>query len=220
MKMTMVIYIKLKQTLPVFRKCIININKKGHIINKFLFVNDMPLLVLKMNMQGITCRIREKNGKYKATIKAHKQGNKECSIEKTKEVLDKYDDSLFSGMHLKLQGSLRTERVILYSDDKCEAVLDKNIYLGMTDYELEVEYLPEHEEQATILIDFYMSLLYPLKQWSCILSQRVSKCKSERFFEHKKVRESFLKHDNCSLNDCEMQKFSKLIEDYSPPSAI
>ncbi len=140
---------------------------------------------LKMNMQGITCRIREKNGKYKATIKAHKQDNKECSIEKTKEASSKYDDSLFSGMHLKLQGDLTTERVILYSNNGCEVVLDKNTYLGMTDYELEVEYLPEHEEQATKLIYRYMSLLYPLKHWMYNLSQRGSQSKSERYFERK-----------------------------------
>ena len=36
----------------------------------------------------------------------------------------------------------------------------------------------------------------------------------------RKVRESLLKYDNCSLDDYEMQKFSKLIENYSPPSAI
>lgn len=36
----------------------------------------------------------------------------------------------------------------------------------------------------------------------------------------KKVKEIFLKHENCSLNDYEMQKFNKLIEDYSPPPAI
>ena len=140
---------------------------------------------LKMNLQGITCRIREKNGKYKATIKAHKQANKECSIEKTKDALNKYDDSLFSGMHLKLQGSLTTERVILYSDNGCEVVLDKNMYLGMTDYELEVEYLPEYEEHASKLIYRHISFLYPLKLCMLILSQRVSKSKSERFFEYK-----------------------------------
>lgn len=140
---------------------------------------------LKMNMQGITCRIREKNGKYKATIKAHKQENKECSIEKTKEALNKYDDSLFSGMHLRLQGSLITERVLLYSNNGCEVVLDKNTYLGMTDYELEVEYLPEYEDHATELIYRYISFLYPLKLCMLILSQRVSMSKSERFFERK-----------------------------------
>lgn len=139
----------------------------------------------KMNMQGITCRIREKGGKYKATIKAHKQSNKECSIEKTKDALNEYDDRLFSGMHLKLQGSLTTERAILYSDNECEVVLDKNTYLGMTDYELEVEYLPGFEEYATELIYRYINIMYPLKICMLILPQRVSKSKSERFFERK-----------------------------------
>lgn len=139
----------------------------------------------KMNMQGITCRVREKDKKYKATIKAHKQANKECSIEKTKDALSEHDDRLFSGMHLKLQGSLTTERIILYSNNGCEVVLDKNTYLGMTDYELEVEYLPEYEDHATELIYRYISFLYPLKLCMLILSQRVSKSKSERFFERK-----------------------------------
>ncbi len=140
---------------------------------------------LKMNTLGITCRIREKNGKYKATIKAHKQTNMACSIEKSKEVIDQYDDSLFSGMHLELQGKLMTERIILFSDGRCEVVLDKNTYLGITDYEMEVEYLPEYEKCAINLIYQYMSILYPLKPLMNILSHKVSKSKSERFFEHK-----------------------------------
>ncbi len=140
---------------------------------------------LKMNTQGITCRIREKNGKYEATIKAHNQTNKECSIEKTKETLNEYDDTLFAGLHLKLQGSLITERVVLYSDSKCELVLDKNVYLGMTDYEMEVEYSPEYENETINLIYRYMLLLYPTKVCIFILFHRVSKSKSERFFERK-----------------------------------
>lgn len=141
---------------------------------------------LKMNAQGITCRIREKNGKYKATIKAHKQANEECSIEKTKEALNQYDDSLFSALHLKLQGSLITERVIIFSDDRCEVDLDKNIYLGITDYEMEVEYSPKYEEYAKNLIYQYMNKIYPLKPWTHILSRNISKSKSQRFFEQKK----------------------------------
>ena len=33
----------------------------------------------------------------------------------------------------------------------------------------------------------------------------------------KKVRDSFLEHDKCSLDDYEIQRFNKLIEYYSPP---
>lgn len=142
---------------------------------------------LKMNMQGITCRIREKNGKYEATIKSHKQGNKDCSIEKTKEVLNKYDTSLFAGLHLKLQGDLTTERVIIYSDGTCEVVLDKNTYLGVEDYELEAEYLPEYEDRVTKLIYDYINLLCSCKQLMQNFSRRSSKSKSERFFERKQA---------------------------------
>lgn len=34
----------------------------------------------------------------------------------------------------------------------------------------------------------------------------------------KKVRDSCLEHDKCTLNYYEIQKFNKLIQDYSPPS--
>lgn len=149
-------------------------------VNYYFDSNDF-----KMNSQGITCRIREKDGKYKATIKAHKQTNRECSIEKTREVLNQYDDSLFSGMHLELQGELTTERTILFSDGRCEVALDKNTYLGITDYEMEVEYIPEYENCAMNLIYQYMSILYPIKPLLHIISRRVSKSKSERFFEQK-----------------------------------
>ena len=36
---------------------------------------------LSMNEKGITCRIRHKNGLYKATVKKHNADGAECSIE-------------------------------------------------------------------------------------------------------------------------------------------
>ena len=38
---------------------------------------------LKLNSLGITCRIREKDGVYKATIKEHQAESEDCSIENT-----------------------------------------------------------------------------------------------------------------------------------------
>ena len=88
----------------------------------------------EMNRLGITCRIREKNGKYKATIKAHQSKESECSIETSKAVLNENDDSLFKNLNIKYQGSLITHRTILYSKNGIKVVLDENTYLVFIEF--------------------------------------------------------------------------------------
>ena len=140
-----------------------------------------------MNKKGITCRIREKNGHYKATVKKHNMYSKDSSIELSSEVESILDDSLFAGMGVKLMGSLRTERTVIHSDGSCEIVLDKNTYLNFTDYELEVEYLPNCEERAQRFIYGLAEALYVCNKQMSIsqFGERAnfSKSKSSRFFE-------------------------------------
>ena len=54
--------------------------------------------------KGITCRIREKNTKYVATIKVHK-GN-DTSEEYLKDVKNAFDTTLFAGLGVSFQGCL------------------------------------------------------------------------------------------------------------------
>lgn len=144
---------------------------------------------LSMNKNGITCRIRAKDGKFKSTVKRHYTGDKDCSNEIDGEVKDYFDLDTFKDMGLILQGSLVTERIVLYKDKFCKAVIDRNTYLGFTDYELEIEYTEGHGDEAMHIIKDIAKTLsnylefYPAEE----LLNRVgkSKSKSERFFERK-----------------------------------
>lgn len=163
------------------------------------FCNSVPVLRqtnyyfdtanFSMNKNGITCRIRAKDGKFKSTVKRHYIGDEGYSSEIDGEVKDYFDLDTFKDMGLILQGSLVTERIVLYKEKFCEAVIDRNTYLGFTDYELEVEYLDGYEKKA---IDLLQNIAETLVASGTISDaedflKRVgkSKSKSERFFERK-----------------------------------
>lgn len=100
-----------------------------------------------LNKINFTLRIREKNGKFKATIKQHTQKH-DCSIELTGDAVSEYDDSFFKSYEVMLHGKLITERITLGFDSGISIMLDKNDYLGTTDYELEIEYPRNLESSA------------------------------------------------------------------------
>ena len=141
-----------------------------------------------MNEEGITCRIRLKNGVYTGTIKKHIM-NSDASIESDIKVRNGIYDNGFIDMGLQLQGELVTERCILLKNSNCEVVLDKNTYLGYTDYELEIEYSKDNEYNVGDILSIFLDMLkYP--QYHCIDGEGVhSFCgilsKSQRFFELK-----------------------------------
>ena len=111
-----------------------------------------------MNRQNTTCRIRLKDGKYKATIKKHASGGDQ-STETEMEIYNGLENNAFTEMGLKLQGELNTKRCVVFKDANCEAVLDKNEYLGHTDYELEIEYTSEHEKDAQTILKIFRDML-------------------------------------------------------------
>ena len=139
-----------------------------------------------MNRQNTTCRIRLKDGKYKATMKKHTSGGNQ-STETEMEIYNGLESNAFTDMGLKLQGELVTKRCVVLKDTNCEAVLDKNEYLGHTDYELEIEYAPEHENDAQAILKILKDMLTRRK---CFLAYKESlkeahdvPSKSSRFFE-------------------------------------
>lgn len=143
----------------------------------------------ELNDQGITCRIREKNNKFTATIKTHLSDK---SLEQSKIVTDENDISLFSNYNVDYQGKLTTHRTKLFCGDGYEIVIDRNEYLSTEDYELEAEYTNENEDVLTA----------PLKLISNILNIDIndfyarsteSKNKSQRFFDRKKELYDFIK---------------------------
>lgn len=132
--------------------------------------------------RGITCRIREKNATYVATVKEHK--GKERSEEYTKKVENAFDTTLFAGLGVSFQGSLKTTRTIICRDDGVKAMLDKNEYLDTIDYELEIEYSEGYEKQAKMM---EIVLLYVLSKYGDpadkILGEPPNK--SSRFLQRK-----------------------------------
>lgn len=144
---------------------------------------------LSMNKQGITCRIRYKNGTYKATVKKHKTDIQDCSEETIVGTTSELIEDIFTSMGLKLQGNLVTNRTIILKQNAYMVVLDKNDYLGHTDYELEIEYISSCEKYATQLIWDIASILISNGKLSHIEDffgrMQNAKSKSQRFFERK-----------------------------------
>lgn len=142
---------------------------------------------LSMNEKGITCRIRSKNGTYKATVKKHNAEHSDCSIEVDLVEKTDFDPKIFNVLGLHHQGKLVTERIVMHKDSACEMVLDRNVYLGHTDFELEVEYCKESEARAETLIKNVAECLIKNKHFTGIdeFTARVGQgnSKSQRFFE-------------------------------------
>ena len=139
-----------------------------------------------MNRQNTTCRIRLKDGQYKATMKKHTSGGDQ-STETEMEIYNGLESNAFTDMGLKLQGELVTKRCVVLKDANCEAVLDKNEYLGHTDYELEIEYTQDHENDAQAILRIFRDMLTRRK---CFLVYKESfkeafdvPSKSSRFFD-------------------------------------
>lgn len=142
-----------------------------------------------MNRQDTTCRIRLKDGQYQATMKRHAAGTDQ-STEAEMEIYAGLDHNAFTDMGLKLWGALTTHRCVLLKNPHLEVVLDRNEYLGHTDYELEIEYLPEYEKEArAVLKEVEKALqrkrspIYNIGIFSAGLN------KSKRFFKRMKAAE-------------------------------
>ena len=110
-----------------------------------------PSLLLKSN--GITLRVRTKDGVNKIQVKVHKNADSPLQIcEESEFETDGIPES-FSAEEVKnmtgvetpasLLGSLTTLRHSLMYTDGVEICLDKSDYLGTTDYEIEIEYTSE-----------------------------------------------------------------------------
>lgn len=108
---------------------------------------------LELSRRGITCRIRERNGYCTATIKEHQTKWEDCSVENSKSVKDRYDDALFRNMDISYQGSLETVCSKYIPCPGVSVMLDRNSYLGIEDYELEIEYDYDKEMLAMQELD-------------------------------------------------------------------
>lgn len=141
-----------------------------------------------MDSQRITCRIREKTGEFKSTIKRHYDNGR--SSESSQKAADEKDDTLFAKYMLHPQGSLTTTRNTLYEDADIKIVVDRNEYLGIVDYELEIEYHPHNSNNIdTIIMKMGEIISYSKKDLDLNeFCNRVQSAdtKSQRFFNRKR----------------------------------
>lgn len=159
-----------------------NIKKQ---INYYFDTDDFS-----MNKQNVTCRIRLKGGKYKGTIKKHFD-NTDNSNEAEVRIQNGISDNEFVHMGLKLQGKLVTERCVILKDELFEIVLDKNKYLGTTDYELEIEYALGYDDAAQSILEIFIKVLSKHKTSNTnYKSLQKVPSKSNRFFSVKKISEN------------------------------
>ena len=154
------------------------------------------------NRKGITCRIRKKDDRYKATIKSHHVNTQHCSEEKTLEVKDEHDVTLFEGMNLLLQGEMQTIRKDILMPNGVLVSIDKNTYLGTEDYELEIEYNPVFEDYCKETLHAIVAILSKqnigFSTEEFINRMKNSQTKSERFFAQKYKNEGDDENAICS----------------------
>lgn len=134
------------------------------------------------NQKGVTIRVRRKNGTSKGTIKTHSVQGENCSEEMSFDV-DRVPVALYyEERYLKLRGKLITNRIsVKPNQGGLLLCLDENLYLGHTDYELEIEYQDIDETSANNFV----------KILECGISEELlpfvkgrTKTKSERYFDY------------------------------------
>lgn len=137
------------------------------------------------NRNGVTLRIREKEGKYTATVKEHCHCFPEKSVETSMLVQNEKDCRLFENRKVWLQGCLITQRVTVMIEDNVEVVIDENHYLDTTDYELEIEYIPGDKSKETMkkLLEELAANVFDGCDYDSLLERsKHSESKSARFF--------------------------------------
>ncbi len=141
---------------------------------------------LMLSAHGITCRIREQDGKFTQTVKTHAAANADCSVETSRPVPGAEMRFPLDHFHLKRRGCLVTDRRMMRLPNGIAVMLDSNQYLGITDYEMEIEYPPAAYAQADEVLNTVASKLtwHALVPDKSAFLRRVGKngSKSQRFF--------------------------------------
>ena len=108
-----------KKVMLTYDEYSVLIKKLGHSVStviqtNYYFDNDD----LSMNKNGITCRVRAKGGKYKATIKKHNMDSPDCSYETELTESKTFDPDAFKEFGLRCRGRLVTFRNEVSKDDE------------------------------------------------------------------------------------------------------
>ena len=118
-----------------------------HIQINYYYDNDE----LSLYHQNTTLRVRQKQGKLIQQKKTHQSQTKHCFISKeVNRAIDVFPAAI-DGQY-KIKGALVTHRKRYQYKDAVTIDFDTNYYLGVCDYEIEIEYLGGGEEEAKRLI--------------------------------------------------------------------
>ena len=171
----------------------------GEAYNKLLniFVNIVPHKTISTQInyyydtneysfknKNTTVRIRYKNGTLFGTIKKHIIGS--VSEEESWKLNDLPNTIIIDGVTTHLIGEMLTQRTNFHTDREIIISFDKNIFLGKTDYEIELEFSENSRNEALEWKEMIDLLLhtYPSKP-NANKSTRVSKY--DRFICEKKL---------------------------------
>ncbi len=181
-------------------KVLISKNIYHNLSNKFQDITDKKYTQINFiydtddlifNKNNITLRIRSKNKKLTLEVKKMQSVDRFLKISEEKRkslnflpaILDDDEENFlkeyefpFSYKNVKLKGCLITNRQTIVIEDGIKIDIDKNIYLGRIDYELELEFI---SEKAKIADEFFRNLLNDF----FICKPINSKGKRARFFE-------------------------------------
>ncbi len=143
-----------------------------------------------LDKTGMTCRVREKNGKLSGTFKIHGKNSPGENLEINLNIKELSETINIQSHVLSLMGSLRTERKILTLEEGLSVMLDLNTYLGEEDAEIEIEFTPEKKDKACALLkeideqllQYCMMCGYDMSD----IMKPFSPSKSERFMKKKR----------------------------------
>lgn len=140
--------------------------------------------------QAVTVRIRQRGDALAGMVKTHNRRNGSRESEEEAFVVETVPQSLIYQNHLlDLQGQLTTDRTRLSLPNGLMLCMDQSFYLGMADYEIELEYPEASSAQALSLardIQYVLNVLGEDK--TCISADERPfsiRSKSARFFTAK-----------------------------------
>ena len=110
---------------------------------------------LSLNRRGVTVRIRQAGGAGKLQIKQHGRSQNGCAVSEEREhdiAGSSSEINLPELGRLTLKGCLVTRRLSFAAYPGISLDMDTNTYLGLTDYEVEIEFDDTVQEQAKAII--------------------------------------------------------------------
>lgn len=98
--------------------------------------------------QNITLRVRQIENSFMLQEKQHNKDNVHISEETEKQLSSLPFSVVWRNKVAELQGRMKTLRTSIWVDERIKVDFDENHYLGVCDYEVEIEFQPEIRLQA------------------------------------------------------------------------